>query len=89
MTAQIVSAQSFAFWLLFALWFLNAVFSCSMLFGFAFCDLVPYLRVEFRVIGGKRFQAMWVPPFFFPPPIYKWVKVLKEDLISICGGSWY
>lgn len=29
-----------------------------MLFGFAFCDLVPDWRVEFRVTGGERSKAM-------------------------------
>lgn len=65
MTAQIVSAQSFAFWLLFALRFLNAVFSCCVLFGFAFCDLVPDSRVEFRVTGGEWFKVMLCGCLFF------------------------
>lgn len=54
---------------------------------FAFCDLVPDSRVEFRVTRGERFQAMLCGCLFLFFSIYKWVKVLKEDLISIGGRS--
>jgi hypothetical protein len=63
-------------------------FSCGMLFGFAFCDLVPDSCVEFRVTGEERSQAMLCGCLFSFFSIYKWVKVLKEDLISIRGRSW-